>query len=482
MNNITGRISRCLKNEEGLALFAAVGIASVLFVLAIGVFAVTQSDLSLSEVAKNNTVALNVAEAGLDKVLWELKNIGSTETTTTVNLSRGTAVVTSEQDEGNPWYWTITSVGTVTTKNSSYRRTVQVVIYNFSFWDMNFAGGSNQSLTAGGGGINGTTSVTGPFYVRGNLEISGSSKFSEGPLFIKNGDIKKISAGSYLGESDQAIDVYVSGEISGNSERIYLDTYSHNVPTINLPESNITTMSESLNNAIIQSKDNLIGYSEALYSFEESSPNRFINANPTYYKLIDSDSNIKLPLGSGTVDLTLNSAVSKFGYSGIDSSDFAWDPNYIGPSGDALLTVRGTVFVDGDVYIGEQNYDIVYDGNGTIVANGDIHIYGQLLSKDEYPSDDVLGLVTPADIYFHTQSSNPLDSDGPRDVQGAFYAGGVVKTMNNILIEGSIVGAELQFDHPNTHLVTNPQLPTYIPKDMPGSTERLTLTALWREL
>ncbi len=116
------------------------------------------------------------------------------------------------------------------------------------------------------------------------------------------------------------------------------------------------------------------------------------------------------------------------------------------------------------------------------MANGDIEVYGKFIAVDEYPTANVIGLVTPSNLIFHTKDSNPGGPEAPRDIQGAFYGADTVTTKSNILIEGSIVAGELQFDHPNAHLVTNPLLPTYIPPDMPGAAERNTLTALWREL
>ncbi len=294
MFDLLGKIRKILNDEKGLAIFAAVGIAAILLILAIGIFVVTQNDLMLSESTKGKTVALHVAEAGIDKILWQLKATGSTETTTTVSVPQGIAVVTANQDESSPFYWTITSVGTTTRNATGYSRTVQVVIYNFSFWDMNFAGGSNQSLTAGGGGLNGTTSITGPFYCRGNLEVSGTSELSNGPLFIKDGSLNKQSSGSHVGKSDYYIDVYASYGKKGNEQNVYIDTLSQNVPVINLPDLLVSDMEDKMNSAIIQSKDNKIGYSDTSYSFTEWLPISHSNAHANYYKLIDNDTSLTL--------------------------------------------------------------------------------------------------------------------------------------------------------------------------------------------
>ncbi len=451
---------KILRNEEGIALLTTLSIMMILTILALSMILVAQNDLALTLQSKRYSQALHVAEAGLEKALWQLKQLKTLPENLEVENPLGKAYVTSKQDTQDTWLWHITSKGV--TKDGT-ERAIKVTVFYLSYWDMFFAGGTSQSLTAGGGGIVGTTSVNGPFFVRGNLQLSGGSTIRIGPLFVRDGDIILTGASS-IGTAENPIDVFVTGSAPLNSPNFHASSVSHAVPNIVLPDLLLSDMNNHLQDAISES---YLPYTNTKYT----------GAQTNYYKVVDNNLTVTTPLGTGAQNLVINASTPAFGNPLTD--DFAWDPTT------KTLTVKGTVFVDGGVTFGSPlgvQFNIKYKGNGAIVANGDIHIYGKVLATGSFPDVDILGLVTPANIYIHTGSSNPSDPLlAPPDIQSVLYAKNTISTETNILIRGALVAGTLKFLLPNVHLVCQPNLSSYIPKAMPGGTQYIVKSSGWKE-
>jgi hypothetical protein len=92
-------------------------------------------------------------------------------------------------------------------------------------------------------------------------------------------------------------------------------------------------------------------------------------------------------------------------------------------------------------------------------------------------------LVTPASIYMYGKGSND-GSDPIRenafDYAGAFYTDGTLFVPQpNTSMRGSILSNKMEFSDPNTDLVTNPLLPTYLPDSLPGSDAGLITPGPW---
>ncbi|MDP3013352.1 MAG: hypothetical protein Q8M92_03865, partial [Candidatus Subteraquimicrobiales bacterium] len=449
-----------LRNEKGIALITTLGVTIILTILALGLILVAQNDLVLTLQSKRYTQALHIAEAGLEKALWELKQLKKLPKNLEVENPLGKAYATAQQDLTDTWLWNITSKGV--TKDGT-ERAIKVTVFYLSYWDMFFAGGTSQSLTAGGGGIVGTTSVNGPFFVRGNLQLSGNSAIRIGPLFVRDGDII-LTGSSSIGTVGEPIDVFVTGSAPLNSPNFHASSVSHAVPNIVLPDLLLSDM----NNHLADAKDeSYLPYTNTKYS----------GAQTDYYKVVDNNLAVTVPLGAGIQNLVINASTPAFGNPLTD--DFAWNPTT------KTLTVKGTVFVDGSVTFGSPlgvQFDIRYKGNGAIVANGDIHIYGKVLATGSFPDVDILGFVTPTSIYVHTGSSNPADPLlAPPDIQAVLYAKNTIATETNILIKGALVAGTLKFLLPNAHLVCQPNLSYYTPKAMPGGTQYIVKTSGWKE-
>lgn len=456
---------KLISSERGSALLIALGAVCILTVLSIGLIALAQNDLGLSRKEKKSTQALHVAEAGIDKAVWELRRLGTISSSFEVTTSLGTATVSASE---NGDLWTIASTGETA---DGTRRIVEAEVFSLSYWNMVMA---SQTLTASGGGVNGTTSVDGPFYVRGNLELSGSSDITGGPLFVKDG-ILDLQGNGTVGTASEPIILYLEQGYMGKTENVYYSSLSYNVPNISLPSLGQGEMQDLETEARDQSFDNKKGYEEITADESMSYSRKYPGVSSGYYKVVDDNGVVTTPVGTGTSSLVISSTTPSFGDPGTEASpkdDLAWDL----PS--KTLTVRGTVFVDGPLTISTEIY---YSGNGAIVSNGDITIYEDILAIDDthtkFPATACLGFVTPVNIYL----KNPSNNGTIANIEGALFAGESIITDSNLCIRGAMLTRNLEFGHPNGHLITADDLPAHLPEAMPGYGENLVIITGWHE-
>lgn len=100
-----------------------------------------------------------------------------------------------------------------------------------------------------------------------------------------------------------------------------------------------------------------------------------------------------------------------------------------------------------------------------------------------------LGILTPSDIemasngaqngYNENGRTDPV-RDRPFDYAGAFYTDGTFHvTHPGTSIRGSVISNKMDFEDPNTNLVTNPLLPAYLPDSLPGGGQGIISAGLW---
>ncbi len=460
------RIQRVVGNETGSALLIALGAILILTVLSIGLVTLAQNDITSSGREEKSTQALHVAEAGVDKALWELGRLGSIPSSFEVTTSLGKATIAASQDGDT---WDIISTGET---SGGTKRVIKVEVFSLSYWNMVMA---SQSLTAGGGGVNGTTSVNGPFYVRGNLELSGSTEITGGPLFVKDGVLNLTSSGCSVGTPSEPIVLYLEQGMTGNTSNVYYSSLSYNVPNINLPSLGQVEMQDLENEAKDQSIDNKKGYDEMVADESTSYSRKYSGVGSGYYKVIDNNTAVTTPVGSGASSLVISSSTPSFGDPGTEASpkdDFAWD------LATNTLTVRGTVFVDGPVTFSTNIY---YQGNGAIIANGDITISEDILAVDDshtkFPTTACLGLVSASTMYLNQASNNTLIPN----LEAALFAWDSIVTATNICVMGAMLSKNLEFGHPNGHLLAADSLPDHLPPAMPGHGQNIVLVTGWHE-
>lgn len=463
--------------QEGSALPLALAAMVLLTVLSVAAYSMSSQNYFQTSKNKRSLSALNVAEAGLNATVWRFQQAGAMTGTfpQTFNYDlqpEGVATVTVTKGSWSEYKFVSKALSAGPEGRAV--RSVKTSVFFFNIWNFIMGAGS---LTAGGGGINGNTSVTGPFYVRGNLELGGNSTFKEGPLFVRNGNISIQGSGD-VGKDSTRVPCFVDGThpaVTGSTGNFHVDL-SINVPDLQLPPLRESDMLSRRGTALSQSSDDRKGDTSIVTSEPGVSPYvpaGWPKAGAPGYKVWDSNGTMASPIGSGPEALVLSAATASFGDPSND--DFAWD-NSVSP---AKLYVHGTVFVDGPVTVSQNTR---YVGNGTIVANGDMTISEPLKALNAYPSEDCLGLVTPTTIWI-TGNDPGSSADNPMIAGALFATNSINFNVNgvNCYVRGSLLSGNLTFARPNTKIITDPQLPTFLPQSMPGSGQILTFPTNWRE-
>ncbi|MHB8762624.1 MAG: pilus assembly PilX family protein [Coriobacteriia bacterium] len=484
-------------DDSGVAMVTVIGIMVVVSVLAIGAFTLARQSLHEAARTSDETRAFRAAAAGLDIALatFNPDTLHSIEGTT----SEGSYKV-SVSSAGNEGEFKLVSDGVG--KDGGKERLIQRFYY-FNLWKMNFAGIGPQSLITGTSGLNGSSHILGPFYMKGNLEIDSNMSVREGPLFVKGGNIT-VSGSGQLGESLAPIRVYCDRDVGGKESNIHIASRSVSVPDINLPKLTYEQMLAWSTAAQQESGDGRMGTATGA-SPDTRLENLEKVSQPTTYKYFGAGSGIAA-MGQGTHALTLGhttfgawGSINTTGavissprapYTASDVNrydDFAYWNGYT--TGWDLMFINGTVFVDGPLTIADN---VLYIGNGTIVANGDIRIDGLLrpFGADNTVGEQnrwALGLVTPKNLTITATSGNSNSNTSAEvlraalpDLAGAFYADGVVAvTGNNMHIRGSILAGRMDMGRNNTKLVTNPLLPEYLPQALPGAQRGLLIPGNW---
>lgn len=537
MKGMINRLSRIFSTiaieENGVATVVVVGLLLVLTLMAITTIAIANQNLTSSTETRQYTRSLNLAEAGLDRLLWDLRanGIGDIDTSFTLTSAElgqeGTAEV--RVLEGGGFFVKAISVGNYRGK----RQAVESVLFSTNIWEMNFAGGTQQSVQTGASGITGNAEFIGPLFVRGNFPVGGNTSLTIGPLFVVGGSVIKTSAGGNLGTETTHIAAYISGAPPVKDKKgdeippsqwvktgIYFNPFHDWAPEIILPALDGTKLNlyrsraenESINESYwiegVLTNENDIAYSAA-------PPRSFYPLKAVFpalgsgrYKVFD-DNGDNAALGQGGFNLSLTEDTTSFGLfdangnGTIDSTDtvkweFAWyNPNkkpagvdlgstptlYVNSNASSLNECEDAIFIDGDLTIGESGDNFTYRGRGTLIVNGDINLYARLVAAD-FPTVNALGLVSANDIYFWAQSPN----DDIEDAQGAFYAlGNVYFKSNYFKFKGTVIGGQFICDQ-KPKLEVDPNLPARLPPSLPGHPEDPTeggyLTAItsWREI
>jgi len=401
---------------------------------------------------QHRTQALAVAEAGLDSAVWRLKedatfapSVGET-VTVAVAVDSGEALVTLHALDS--YRLGITSAGHTTAKPDVVRF-ITTEIFNMSLWNF-ILGADTYSVQSGGGGAtHGHTSVWGPFYVKGDLDMTGSSSMQIGPLFVRDGDIT-LDGSTDVGTVADPVMCYVSGVVQGHTSNFH-GTINSNVPELTLPTFGAAELTQAYNLALVESGDDKIGTTDVANNETRLGYD---------YKVFDADTAV----GGATTTVVIDDDTASFPDGSVWDDDFAYD------AVTGILYVQGTVFIDGDLRF---ERDLIYEGRGTIICTGDIYFGGTFNPADEdsYPVDNVIGFATPNNI----DMADGGDATSSFDMTGAWYAGGRIDIVQNATIRGSILANLMYFGGANINLLTDPDLPANLPPSLPGADDGSTV-------
>jgi hypothetical protein len=468
---------RALKRDDGFAMAAVMGVVALVTVVAVGGFWVASQTLHESQRVEGESKAFQVAQSGLDRELaaFSPAELMSGSYSKTGSTPDGTYSITASQTSG--FEYLMTSVGT----SQGRQETVTQRFYYFNLWDMNI--GTGQSAPLGGGrGFNGNAAIRGPLYIKGDFNFEqADATYEGGPLMVKNGDV--IVGGSATIGYNDPIDLFLDGQITGNKpSSCYYKSWSTSVPDIELPWIDQDYMDAMYQRALEESVDNYMGYpARAINNTEAnggvastyddgstiagrvkatSSP----ASTSDSYKYIGSGAG-PASVGNGTYFLEIDSvsfgAWDGAGYplgSGLHD-DFAFD------AGTGTLYVEGTVFIDGDLHLGQNVRQ--YIGNGTLVVNGDVFVGGHILPVGgAISAENCLGISTPGDVVI---GDNAHSGNVEAHLHGAMFCNGEVAMYHTTSsFKGSILCDTIYGDKPNIVIETDPTLPEFVPSSMPA--------------
>jgi len=511
---MTTRLRCFWDDDSGVALFTVLGIILLMTLAAVSAWYLAQQATLQSTRLKSTQEAFQAANAGVDIALARMQSHGYSEGDFPITGNIGATSATYETSVAPQ----ANSAFLCTSRGVDRLGRVQIIrvkFFYFSLWNMEIANAGGVSNPSGGAVV-GNTSVFGPLYCRGTVNLSGSSNIDVGPLMVNYGSIVLGGSGSVGSTTYGAIDVYVSGASPAvGSKNYYTTSVSNSVPNISLPLVDANELGARFNDARNQSADNKRGdgYSGDPVN-QECDPagdgSTYTTVNPpnngtTWYGSGTTTNRLTAPgtaanfykaIGAGTVPvpgsptgaLTIDGSKSWGTWpgdghtaSGSPGDDFAYDAST------HTLYVWGVVYVDGPINF---STDIYYVGNGTLVANGDITGNALFLPKtsatatltaNQMDAQHCVGLVTPYDIQFDlTGGTAKTDPYGIPDVCGAFFAGGSFIISGHPLVKGSILANTIDFVQANNaHLVTEPRLPSFLPAGMPAAGQSLLYKGSW---
>lgn len=503
------RLRHFADDDSGVALFTVLGVIVLMTVSVMSAYFLAQQANLESGRLRRTQAAFQAANSGIDKALARIQSHGYkaaefpiSETIPSTGASYECSVTPTA-----PSAFIANSRGV---DINGEVETIRVKFFYFSLWNMEIANAGGVSNPSGGAVV-GNTSVYGPLYCRGTVNLSGSSNIDQGPLLVNQGSITLSGSGSIGSEQYGPIDVYVTGaspEIG--SKNYYTSSVSNAVPNISLPLIDASELNSRFVDAKNQSADNKRGdgftgdpvNQEAVTAGDGSTyrtvdpPNsggwqrsRAPKAEPSgfFYKVMGSGAT-PVPASPSTSTLVIDGTTSWGSWPG-DGHTAAGDPgdDWAFDAATDTLYCWGTVYVDAPI---QFTTDVYYVGNGTICANGNITSTHQFLPKtsatatltsNQMDEDHAVGLVTPYDIHFDlTGGTAKSDPFGVPDVCGAFFCGGSFIISGHPLVKGSILANTIDFvGANNAHLVTEPRLPEFLPAGMPAAGQSLLYKGTW---
>jgi hypothetical protein len=143
------------------------------------------------------------------------------------------------------------------------------------------------------------------------------------------------------------------------------------------------------------------------------------------------------------------------------------------------MRISGIVLVTGEVRFsagsgGRKHDPIVYDGRGTVVSGGNMYINTHMVTRDEFPTNDVMGFLACQDLEIGTGSGSAQLA-----MLGAFYSQQTIINEKQNQLAGAMVSNHFSMQNvPSIYQV--PALVDNLPPGMPGGN---TVTIyVWKEL
>jgi hypothetical protein len=482
------RLLRLLRREDGISLIMAVGILGVLSLTGSTLIYYSTANTRSSEYSKDNTGSYVVAEAGINEmmsILAEPENNALNKYLLGYNADGTTTKTTHQYEDGTvTWWgtfnestlrWSLTAVGemknpTGATSPVQRKLTAQVPVVPTYSQPLN-SPAWNYIYSRATGGICDTTigqtvNVMSPFYAAGNLCMQNQAKISSGPLIV-HGSVTMSQTSNAIGSASNPIgqakvkngckwtnnplhNPCLYGAGSSGNDNLWANTITNDPPPIAAP--------------VPAWDDWYLNGSPGPYY-----PCSLVNSGavPTF----DNDQgspqapdvskrNNSVP---GVFHLTPASSYSCKTAGG----EFSWDAT------SRVLTVKGTVFIDGSVKV-DNGHVNTYDGHGTIYLSGTLLLKNSKLCAILDGSNCTTTSWNPNEkmlVFVANGAGGQVPSDTTVQLvsahfQGAIWATRAIDIGTTSLVDGPLDGSPVKLGQ-----ASNSTFPGFsiVPVGMPGN-------------
>ncbi len=519
-------------NYRGVVLIGAYLIIVVLLILG-GAFIIRSlAGKKASDAQSNLTQSLNVAEAGLEKSLYQLRQDFLNDSTPSwidgdiygislplpdasdpdeyytlfppISLNNGTYItyikyVFSGSTPHPDQIW-LKSVGSV----GGFTRTIQeyATMKNLSPWNNAIFAGTGASGTA----ITGNVSINGSVHILGTglnhtdaaIDISGTGSVGNNYNGMPSDLLSRVPTCPKVNFNGELVDslsaevrvkngrVDISGAASIGQANVAGNSYKETIDGFYIDVGNYDGDNSGGSGTFYDGFGGNKGASGinsdngTTHSYDLGNTVTFPSLSDpygtyaTYQDYLDQNS---LHVNESLIG-TINASTSNFNYSGPYGS-ISWNQST------KELNISGIVYLDpavgqtaSDLSIGDKTITIQYNGQGSIFVTGNVDVHGNLLSKNTFPTTDALGIIAKNNINL---------AKGPGDAQlemiGAFYAENQVSSAKQNQIAGTFVSNYFDMGSNVPKIYQIPTLATHLPPGLPsGNASWILITRSWQEL
>jgi Tfp pilus assembly protein PilX len=446
--SLAQRFRRC---QRGFVLPLTLGISTVLAIVGTTAITYTTSGARTASRSTADQKAYALAEAGVNDALAVLSLPSNNALdpyllpSTTVAYDGGTVTYSGTLDQSSGT-WTISATGLMrnpTGPNTSpVRRTLGVNVaidpsysqpLNNMAWNYIWAKatGSTCDMTIGQ-----SVNVATPLYVEGNLCLQNSATISSGPLVVK-GSLTMTQKANGVGQPSAAVnEAHIGGACQywnkaanypckGSPDNVYARTLDQNVPALTPPTADWTKW--------------------------------YLNADPgPYYPCVEKSGtppvfdNDQTSASAPNASTRNNSVLTVFDLTPALSyscktaaGELSWNAL------SDVLTVKGTVYIDGSVVVDNGGTD-TYDGQGSLYVSGTVLIKNTKLCAvaDGSGNCSMAGwdpnsrlLVLVADGHGGQAAANDSIQLVSATFQGALYATSAIENDTTSSVIGPMIGS-----------------------------------------
>lgn len=457
------------KYKRGIILITSYFVIAVLLILAIAFFSQTYTEAKLAQRHKISTQALCIAEAGIERALYDLRKDFENDSTpswsdgdingivcgpdydafyslpytaASTNLGEGSYAVWLKNINGYTNHIRVRSTGT----KDGTSRTIEIYLQmaEINIWDNVIFAGSGAAGTL----INGNVDIRGSVHILGTnlnmddpamnmaIELTGSASignnYKDMPEALRS-RVPELDTILFNGETVETLyaELRVKQGIVGLS----------GTATVGLPDTPGNGYKETMDGVYVtygfggnKGAENVYSDNGTDSKYDLGDSASFPSLNDPYagYTTYKDYLRANAFIVSDSADLDkLANITPTSNFSIVDP----YGRGSITADGSGNIAISGLVYVDGGNFNTNKNNAgkrLFYSGKGVIYVSGNVNINTSFLTvgTDSFPGTSIIGIMTPNTITFN-------ESD--IDVAGIFYAENKITSMKQTNVAGTFV-------------------------------------------